>query len=715
MSAATALAPQAQRNSSIARSNAAYSITIFLSAFLLFQVELIAGKYILPRFGGSSSVWNTCLLAFQVLLLASYSYAHFLFTRVPSAQQARIHVTLLAASALTLMVLAHFWSSPITPAASWRPSHGDPVWQVIRFLAMTIGIPFFLLSATAPLLQTWFSRTQHTSPYRLYALSNLGSLLGLVTYPIAIERFLPLSVQSWIWSAGYSTFCVACGTVAWFFSRQPQAMVQASEPNVSAGLVARPSWTSLALWIALPGCASAMLLATTNLLTRDIAAVPLLWVPPLCIYLISFIVCFQSDRWYKPSVYHILYAVAFIITLEEISPPLSMRVLLHIGVLCLMLFAVCMVCHGELARLKPSAAHLSTFYLMLSAGGALGSICVVLIAPKIFQDISEFTITLAVCGGLLLTAVILDRSSWFHRKRLYRGIALAALVVLLLEGYRYGMAMFTTQGTAKVILRERNFFGVKTIRVGSGAVWFLHGNTLHGAQFTEPALRDEPTLYYERSGGAGRVFAYYPRHVNSSGQAEGLRVGVVGLGAGTLAAYGHPGDYFRFYEIDPQVIDMSMSKSPLFTFIHDSPARVDVIEGDARLSLEDEADKGQMQKFDILVVDAFSGDSPPVHLLTKEAMALYLRHLRGPDSVICFNLTHRSLDLRPVAAGLAREYKLASTEVEVDWSDWVLMSANPAMLQTPAILQRSRPVVLHHSVPLWTDEYSNLLGVLGKY
>lgn len=714
MSAATALGPHPQRNQA-ARSTVLYAVTIFLSAFLLFEVELIAGKYILPRFGGSSSVWNTCLLAFQVLLLASYGYAHFLSSRFPSRLQARIHIALLAISVLTLVILARFWSSPITPAASWRPNHDDPVWQVVRFLATTIGIPFFLLSATAPLLQTWFSRTQQTSPYRLYALSNLGSLLGLVAYPIAVERFLPLTLQSWIWSAGYAVFCVVCAGVAWFSGRQPQATDQSPEPNASTEPSVRPRWSSVALWIALPACASAMLLATTNLLTRDIVAIPLLWVPPLCIYLISFIVCFQSDRWYRPSVYHILYAVAFIITLEEISPPLSMRVLLHVGALCLMLFSVCMVCHGELARLKPSASHLSTFYLMLSGGGALGSVCVVLIAPKIFQDISEFTITMAVCGGLLLATVGLDHSSWLYKKRLYRGLALIALVALLLEGYRYQMAMFTTQGTAKVILRERNFFGVKTIRVGSGAVWLLHGNTLHGAQFTDPALRDEPTLYYERSSGLGRVIAYYPRPLSASGQPEGLRVGLAGLGAGTIAAYGRPGDYFRFYEIDPQVIDMSMSKSPLFTFIHDSPARVDVIEGDARLSLEDEIDKGQPQKFDILVLDAFSGDSPPVHLLTKEAMALYLRHLRGPNSVLCFHLTNRSLDLRPVAAGLAREYKLASTEVEVDWSDWVLMSANPAMLKTPAILQSSRPVVLHHSVPLWTDDYSNLLGLLGKY
>lgn len=686
-----------------------------LSAFLLFQVELIAGKYILPRFGGSSSVWNTCLLAFQVLLLASYGYAHFLSSRFSSGAQARIHIFLLAISAVTLAVLARFWSSPITPTASWRPSHTDPVWQVIRFLAMTIGVPFFLLSATAPLLQTWFSRTQNTSPYRLYALSNLGSLLGLVTYPIAVERFLPLTFQSWIWSAGYATFCAACGGVAWFFGRSQVAASPAPEPGPSQGSPVRPRWTSLALWVALPGCASAMLLATTNLLTRDIAAVPLLWVPPLCIYLITFIVCFQSDRCYKPSVYHILYAVAFVVVLEEISPSLSMRVLLHIGALCLALFAVCIVCHGELARLKPPATHLSTFYFMLSAGGALGSVCVVLIAPRIFQDIAEFTVTLVLCGGLLLAAVMLDQSSWFHTKRAYRGMALVALVVLMLQGYRYEMAMLTTQGTAKVIMRERNFFGVKTVKVGSGAMWLLHNNTLHGAQFTDTPVRDEPTLYYERPSGVGLVLAYHPRLIDSFGQPESLRVGAVGLGAGTVATYGRPGDYFRFYEIDPQVIDLSMNSSPLFTFIHDSRAHVDVIEGDARLSLEQEADKGQLQKFDVLILDAFSGDSVPVHLLTKEAMELYLRHLRGPNSVICFHLTNRSLDLRPVTAGLAREYNLASAEVEVDLSDWVLMSANPEMLRSPAILQHSRPIQVHRSVPLWTDEYSNVLGLLGKY
>lgn len=246
-------------------------------------------------------------------------------------------------------------------------------------------------------------------------------------------------------------------------------------------------------------------------------------------------------------------------------------------------------------------------------------------------------------------------------------------------------------------------------------MWLLHNNTLHGAQFTDTPVRDEPTLYYERPSGVGLVLAYHPRLIDSFGQPESLRVGAVGLGAGTVATYGRPGDYFRFYEIDPQVIDLSMNSSPLFTFIHDSRAHVDVIEGDARLSLEQEADKGQLQKFDVLILDAFSGDSVPVHLLTKEAMELYLRHLRGPNSVICFHLTNRSLDLRPVTAGLAREYNLASAEVEVDLSDWVLMSANPEMLRSPAILQHSRPIQVHRSVPLWTDEYSNVLGLLGKY
>jgi hypothetical protein len=464
------------------------------------------------------------------------------------------------------------------------------------------------------------------------------------------------------------------------------------------------------LWIALPACASAMLLATTNLITQDIAVIPLLWVVPLCIYLLSFILCFQGDHWYKRGIFHGLYVVAFLLALQELLVPWGVHVLVQLATCCLALFAVCMVCHGELARSKPVASHLSTFYFMLSAGGALGSIFVVLIAPHLFDNIAEFPLTLVACGGLLLLTVAFDRRSWLYEKRVYRAIALVGLILMMLQGYRYGMVMIRKQARGKLVFQTRNFFGVKRVEEDAVGIWLLHGNTVHGVQLKDPEHRNEPTLYFRRLSGAGLLLSNYPRPVQPPGQ--GLRVGVVGLGAGTLASYGRPGDYFRFYEIDPQVVALSRAQTPAFTFLQDSPANIDIVLGDARLSLADEASHGQFQKFDVLVLDAFSSDAVPVHLLTREAMGLYLQHLSGPNAVMAFHLSNRSLDLRSVVVGLSSAYNLAVAEVDNSFSKWVLVSSNPQMLTLPGLEEHIRRVQTGHTIPLWTDEYSNLFQVL---
>ena len=716
MSASQATAPALERrNGSKARpSTLTYSIAIFLSAFLLFQVQLIAGKFMLPRFGGSPSVWNTCLLVFQVLLLGGYAYAHLLSTRVSGKWQGPVHLVFLASSVAVLGVLAYVWRSPITPGRDWTPGgSNDPVWQVIRLLATSVGIPFLSLSTTGPLLQTWFSRIQVESPYRLYALSNLGSLLGLVTYPFLFERFFTVSSQSWLWSAGYMAFFAACALSAWNLMRHERHQLAAPAPKQAASNTNRPSLSSLALWIVLPACASAMLLATTNLITQDIAVIPLLWVAPLCIYLLSFILCFQSDRWYHRGAFQGLYVVAFLLALHELMVPWGAHVLLQLGTCCLALFAVCMVCHGELARSKPNPSHLSTFYFMLSAGGALGSLFVVLVAPRLFHEIGEFPVVLAACGGLLLLAVALDHSSWMYAKRAYRAVALVGLILLMFQGYRYGMALIGEHARGRLVFLTRNFFGVKRVEEDSAAFWLLHGKIVHGVQLKDPESREQPTLYYRRSSGVGLLLANYPRPAQTD--SGGLRVGIVGLGAGTLAAYGQAGDYFRFYEIDPQVVDLSLAQKPAFTFVKDSPAKIDIITGDARLSLADEASRGQFQKFDVLVLDAFSSDSIPVHLLTREAMGLYLRHLSGPNAVMAFHLTNRSLDLSSVVVGLSHAYTLNATEVDNSYSTWVLVSANPRMLSLPGLQEHTRPIPISDTIPQWTDEYSNVFEVLAAH
>jgi hypothetical protein len=578
----------------------------------------------------------------------------------------------------------------------------------------SVGFPFLILSTTGPLLQVWLSRAQPGSPYRLYALSNAGSLLGLLSYPFLVERFLLLRTQAWIWSVGYGFFLLAYGACAWVMQRHASTE---ESPQVRMSTVSeKPKKATKLMWLALAACASTMLLATTNQICQEIAVIPLLWVLPLCVYLLTFILCFGEERWYKRSVYYPLYAAAFFVALLVLSAQVPPHILVEISVFCVALFAVCMVCHGELVKRKPAPEFLSIFYLTISAGGALGSIFVVLIAPRIFERFWEFQLSLVICGALLLLTVVLDKESWFYRRPALRIVLYAVIVAFMVQGFYYGKALIRMNGGGQVAFRARNFFGVKTGIQDQAGNWLTHGRIRHGVQLRDPALHDEPTLYFKRLSGVGLILDHYPAALDESGKRLGLRVGVIGLGAGTLAAYGHAGDYFRFYEIDPQVVDLSLGQKPWFSFLQDSRATIDIVLGDARLSLESEAATGQLQKFDVLVLDAFSSDSIPVHLLTKEVMALYIRHLRGPDSVVAFHLSNRALDLRPVAYGLSSAYGMTSIEVDQPgFSKWVLASANPAMVGLPELKERGKPVTISHVVPLWTDEYSNLFNVLQPF
>jgi hypothetical protein len=691
-----------------------YAATIFLSAFLLFQVQLIIAKYVLSWFGGSPSVWNACLQLFQILLLVGYSYAHVVSTRLTPRWQTRLHIAFLLASLAVLAVMAHRWPTPITPGAAWKPAPGgSPEWQVIFVLVVSVGCPFLMLSTTGPLLQGWLSRAQPGSPYRLYALSNAGSLLGLLSYPFLEERFLLLRTQALLWSAGYGLFLLAYGACAWVQQRH-SSTAESRAVRESNGRE-KPKKSSQLTWLALAACASAMLLATTNLICQEIAVIPLLWVLPLCVYLLTFIICFGNEHWYRRSICYPLYALTFFAALIVLSASAQAapHIVIEIAVFCLALFAVCMVCHGELVKRKPAREFLSIFYLTIATGGAVGSIFVALIAPRIFQRLWEFQLSLVVCGVLLLTIVLHDRESWFYKRPALRVLLYAVILAFLFQGYNYGMTLVRPDAGSRIAFRARNFFGVKTGVQDQFGNWLMHGRTRHGVQLRDPAVHDEPTLYYKRLSGVGLILDHYPVSIEGGGQRRALRIGVIGLGAGTMAAYGHRGDYFRFYEIDPQVVALSLGQKPWFSFVQDSPATIDIVMGDARLSLEREAATGQLQKFDVLVLDAFSSDSIPMHLLTKDAMALYLRHLSSPDSVIAFHLSNRSLDLRPVADGLSRAYGMTSVEVEQPgFSIWVLASANPSMMNLPELKKRSKPVTIRQAVPLWTDEYSNLFDVL---
>ncbi|HET6932574.1 MAG TPA: hypothetical protein VFI45_19775 [Candidatus Acidoferrum sp.] len=751
-----------------------YAATIFLSAFLLFQVQLLIGKYILPQFGGAPAVWNTCMFCFQVLLLLGYAYAHYLSSKTPARAQGRIHATFLTISVVIIFIAWVLWGSPLTPGTSWRPRPEDnPVLKILELLAVTAALPYFILSSTSPLLQKWFSRTHtSTSSYRLYALSNAGSLLGLLSYPFFVEWAFNLKHQAWIWSGVYILFAAFCSVIALQSAKKfDNSTGPRDEKVTSEEESAAPSPARRLLWLGLSTCSTTFLLATTNLLCQDLAVVPLLWVVPLAVYLLSFILTFESSRWYRRGVFWPLYFVALGLGTRPSFlgfSPVPMFLAMAACGLCL--FTVCMVCHGELARSKPVPRHLTGFYLTIASGGALGGAFVVLLAPHLFQGFFEFQTGLIACGLLMVAAVFLGERSAAPQPNLWEAGLLISLQFFLwsLVGSLPDPAALRTQHLAAQALlgilvlyrlirkartpaqdplrpqpfpwrpvaallamgafailtysnfrvttggipfRERNFFGVKYLRghATSKSVEFYSGSTVHGSQFTALSERSTPTLYFRTGSGIGLLLNNYPRSGASGGH---LRVGVIGMGVGTLAAYGREGDVFRFYEIDPVVIDLSSGPNPYFHFVQDSAARVETVQGDARLSLEREAAQGQLQKFDVLVVDAFSGDSIPVHLLTAESLDVYLQHLRNRDAVLAFHVSNRYLDLKPVLLGLCERGHLSASQVFTAGSNWILLSANPAMLQLPNLVQRANPIALSGRATLWTDNYSNVFQVV---
>jgi hypothetical protein len=750
------------------RDSLLYGMAILVGAFLLFQVQLIIGKYALPWFGGGPAVWTACILVFQVLLLGGYGYAHLLSMRLTLRTQARVHLLLLGISVALLAGLAFFWPSPITPGGGWKPTGGSqPVWQIVRLLLAGVGTPFFFLATTSPLLQQWFARTQGRSPYRLYALSNIGSLLGLLTYPFLLEPNVSLHRQAWLWSSCYVLYVLICAACALRARRGSESAPVAAQITAEGP---RPGLGLHLLWMSLAACACMMFLATTNMLCQEIAVIPFLWVLPLSLYLLTFIACFDSSRWYCRALFHPLYFVALLLVLVTGNT----RILPQIGSYSLALLVVAMICHGELVRLKPSARYLTSFYLMIAAGGAIGGAFVALVAPLIFPAFWEFQLAGWGCGVLLVVALFLDRNSWFYRGRSWLPLAMAlgtaaaveVAVILLpsLEAFLppknyllgvlgaatllalwpavkrssellrsrcvqvYALAVLALVGGACAmqarsqvhdsVARFRSFFGIFRISESEDGWMLLHGQTIHGWQLHDPDLQALPTTYYAMDTGIGILLRHLMRPSTDPG--SGLRMGVVGLGTGTLAAYGHRQDYFRFYEIDPAIKKISYGPGATFTFLNKTVARVDVVLGDARVSLEREADAGDFQKFDVLVLDAFSSDSVPVHLLTKEATQLYLRHLRGPKSVIAFHITNRILDLGPVMRGLSRELHLNLAIVRtydgtVSYAcRWAFLSQDPSALYFPEMEQAIEPVLSDERVVSWTDDYSDLFSLVKK-
>lgn len=683
------------------------ALTIFLSALLLFQVEPLIGKIILPWFGGVAAVWTVCLLFFQVVLLLGYLYAHLLTQRFGRRTQGWIHVALLAAS---LSVL------PILPRNSWKPAGPEhPALHILEVLTLAVGLPFFVLSATSPLLQAWWaSAKKDVGVYRFYALSNAGSLLGLLSYPSLIEPRLSIFRQGWGWSFAYAAFALACGILA--VSQKSEASVP-----LQGDVAPPPNWNTRALWIALPACSSALLLAITNHITQNIAAVPFLWIIPLSLYMLSFILCFGTG-WYHRMLFLRLLGLALGCMAYAMSPSLtSLPLWILITLFCAGLFLCCMFCHGELARLKPHPSQLTSFYFLSSLGSVAGAAFVALLAPQIFSGFYELHVSLGACALLAVLVHRKDPASPFQQPNWRLGLrALYGLAAVII------VALFLLARDESISSNRmaRNFYGV--LRVSDESApnvvvlkgdeqsspkddlrfrRLMNGTITHGIQFLGAARRDQPVSYYGPDSGIGEAFAALASH-------RQLRVGAIGLGTGTIAAYAHEGDEFTFYEINPLVVQIAQQD---FTFLRDSKAHISFALGDARLTLE----RQPSQNLDLLAVDAFSSDSIPVHLLTLEAFQLYFRHLK-PDGILAVHISNRHLYLEPVVAAAAE--KLGKDAVliespsdranEIFLARWVLLADHGVLQQFPNVEEAGEPATALARVKLWTDSYSSLFAVL---
>ena len=710
--------PPWESDLTISLSVAPYAFAIFLSAFLLFQVEPIIARYILPWFGGTPAVWTTCMLFFQVFLLGGYAYAHLLASHLSPRYQALFHLSLVLCSLVFL---------PITPEDLWKPDGSEnPMLAIVLLLLGTIGVPFLLVSASGPLLQHWFNRIHPTlSPYRLFALSNFGSLLGLVSYPFFVEPQLGLSAQTFLWSAGYGLYAVLVAWSAITLFRFATRKDSSEKPGYLAG--AKLRLPERLLTLSLAACGSVVLLASTNQICRDIAVIPFLWVLPLSLYLISFILCFDHPRWYNrwvwiPVLMTSLAAVVHLL-LQDYGA-VEMNLYLQIAIYSTALFACCMVSHGELARLKPSGEYLTSFYLMIALGGALGGVFVNLVAPFLFKGYWEFH------GGLVATVVLLGFCLFRKMEKVPSPLVLWSGRILWIGGIGalVGFLGLHIQEQQKSnILTKRNFYGVLRVnevdRENEFATRFLyHGRITHGEQFLTPQLRSYPRAYYGPNSGISLAIRRHPEYFSVNNREEGagkngVRVGNIGLGVGTISAYSRPGDTYRFYEINP---DVGWIAREYFTYLQDAKGVQQVVLGDGRIALERELANNNRQQFDVLAVDAFSGDGIPIHLLTREAFALYWEHLR-PGGILALHITNYHFDFSPVIRALARELGKQALWIRDKgdrqrgnyYSDWVLVTSNQAFLKDPFVYSRIAPwPISKRKEILWTDDYSNLFGVV---
>ncbi len=728
----------------------AFAVTLFLSALLLFWVQPMFTKMVLPLLGGVPAVWNTAMLFFQTALLAGYAYAHLSARYLGLRWQVLLHVALLAVAAMAL---------PIAVAPGWTPpTEGMPVAWLIGLFAVSVGLPFFAVSATAPLLQRWFSHSGHETaddPYFLYGASNIGSMLALLGYPVLVEPALTLAGQSGSWAFGYGVLAlliVVCAGYLWRHANGEGWTLGArpAEPVPGAMASAPVDWRRRAHWLALAFVPSSLLLGVTSHITTDIAAVPLFWVVPLALYLLTFVLTFSRrpilrHEWMLRIQPALLLLAATLFLLHDPLVPLT---LLHLSA-----FFVCaMVCHGELWRKRPETSHLTEFYLWMSFGGMLGGVFNAVVSPVLFDSVVEYPLALVLACALrpwsrerlrlpppgMIAAILVPAAVCVAIAGLAGLVELSAVKVAWLAGFILvaaasyifaklpwafapGIAAILVllqiaptddRASSEVVAKARSFFGVYAVslkRDGRFAA-LVHGTTIHGAQHTDPQMRRDPLTYFYRAGPVGSVFDRLP---NAGDRA----VGIVGLGIGTTACYRNPGEDWLFYEIDPLVTALARDER-YFHYLADCAPDAPVIHGDARLSLERIADG----HFDLLVLDAFSSDAVPVHLMTREALALYRRTL-GDRGLLMVNITNRNVDLAPVLAALvadagmvARTQRFVPNQSQFDGfaaaSEWVVIAAEQGTLAMLDGDPRWVPLAPNAGSKPWTDDYSNIFGAM---
>jgi hypothetical protein len=729
------------------------ALTIFISAFLLFQVQPLISKFILPWFGGSPAVWTTAMLFFQCTLFLGYVYSHLLFCRLSVAKQVKVH--------LLLLVLASIMAFFVVPLDSLKPKGtDDPTSRILLLLTVCVGLPYAVLSTTGPLIQAWFSRAYPgRSPYRLFSLSNMGSLIALGTFPFVFEPFMELKTMGRFWMIGFwifAVFCAICGLNMLRMANVESKSNHTSSKDATGGIPRL--WQRLS-WIGLSALSSLMFIATTNHVCHDIATVPFLWIIPLALYLLTFIICFDHPRWYVRELWcGLCLAAIFILTSLELDLGFLPNLVLHFGAM----FLICMVCHGELVMLRPeNQSHITEYYLLISAGGALGGLFITLVATPYFDEYYEWPLGLLISFFISISVigVIATKKKWLGAASSW-GVA---FVIVLSTGY-VGWCLDPLDWIGSdeepginqtVLMQARNFYGTVSVTdrqytlpvpaeenngvsrdLDSGFRSFWSGNVLHGRQWTDPKKQELPLTYYDKESGVGKTLQYCLEETHRD---RPLKFAVVGLGSGALATYARPADGTRaadecvMYEINPLVEKIAREQ---FWYLSNYEKRlgkpIEVRLGDARLTMEREAD----QEYDVIVLDAFSGDSVPAHLLTREAFDIYRKHLKkNPDGtiagMICIHITNTYLNLYPVVKNAAEQvmktkytsiYKRSNMQDLLMRSHYFIMSNDQAFLdRTPMVgpfvsadnasgireIDQDWP-----GIALWTDHYSTIFNIL---